>query len=296
MSRATTHSTIAEAELRRFAHLAAPLLQGTAAGGFGPRAARNRPGRGLEFLDTRHYEPGDDIRTIDWRQSARNQRLVIRRYRDETAADWFICLDCSASVEWGGRKWPATVRLATALTYTLLYAGHRVALLLFSDRINGLCKLGRGANHYAALLKTLSVGAASRRDPPHSQSNLGLCRPLLSQNSNVFVLSDFLEPNGMRPELKSIRSRAATVNAIQILDEDEVRIPAGAVTELRDVESGEIRHVTVSDQTVKSAADKLQSHCETLRGDCNGIGVRFTTCRTEQHWQRVLLDHLRPSR
>ena len=77
-----------------------------------------------EFLDTRHYEPGDDIRTIDWRQSARNQRLVIRRYRDETAADWFICIDCSASVEWGGRKWPATVSLATALAYTFLYAGH----------------------------------------------------------------------------------------------------------------------------------------------------------------------------
>ena len=150
--------TIAEADLRRFAHLAAPLLQGTAAGGFGPRAARNRPGRGLEFLDTRHYEPGDDIRTIDWRQSARNQRLVIRRYRDETAADWFICIDCSASVDWGGRKWPATVHLATALAYTLLYDGHRVAVLLFSDRINGLCKLGRGAHHYAALLRTLSVG------------------------------------------------------------------------------------------------------------------------------------------
>ena len=351
---------ISEAELRRFAHLAAPLLQGTAAGGFGPRAARNRPGRGLEFLDTRHYAPGDDIRTIDWRQSARNQRLIIRRYRDETAADWFICIDCSASVGWGGRKWPATVSLATALAYTLLYAGHRVAVLLFSDRINGICKLGRGAHHFAALLKTLSVGAASvgaasrrdyrgrrplpqislpqplvgaasrrdyrgqrplpqislpqplvgaasRRDYrgqrplpqkslPQSKSNLGLCRPLLSQNSNVFILSDFLEPDGMRPDLKSIRSRAATVNAIQILDDDEVRAPARAVTELRDVESGEIRHVEISDRTVQDATDKLQAHCETLSTDCSGIGVHFTTCRTEQHWQRVLLDHLRPSR
>ncbi len=290
MSRAITHSTIAEADLRRFAHLAAPLLQGTAAGGFGPRAARNRPGRGLEFLDTRHYEPGDDIRTIDWRQSARNQRLVIRRYRDETAADWFICIDCSGSVELGGRKWPATVSLATALAYTLLYAGHRVAVLLFSDRINGLCKLGRGAHHYAALLRTLSRGNRG------GTSNLGLCVPLLSQNSNVFILSDFLEPDGMRRELKSIRSRAATVDAIQILDDDEVRVPTGAVTELRDVESGEIRHVAMSDRTVQDAADKLQSHCETLGTDCNRIGVRITTCRTEQHWQQVLLDHLQPTR
>jgi uncharacterized protein (DUF58 family) len=283
-------ASIPEAELRRFAHLAAPLLQGTAAGGFGPRAARNRPGRGLEFLDTRHYEPGDDIRTIDWRQSARNQQLIIRRYRDETAADWFICVDCSASVEWGGHKWPATARLATALAYTLLYAGHRVAVMLFSDRINGLCKLGRGAHHYAALLKTLSV------ENYGGASNLGLCSPLLTQNSNVFILSDFLEPDGMRPELKSIRARAATVNAIQILDEDELQIPTRAVTELRDVESGEIRHVAMSDEAAQVAADKLHLHCETLRNDCNGMGVRFTTCQTEPHWQRVLLDHLTPSR
>ena len=140
------------------------------------------------------------------------------------------------------------------------------------------------------------MGAASRRDSPHSQANLGLCLPLLSQNSNVFILSDFLEPDGMRRELKSIRSRAATVDAIQILDDDEVKVPTGAVTELRDVESGEIRHVSVSDRTVQDAADNLQSHCETLGTDCNRIGVRFTTCRTEQHWQRVLLDHLQPSR
>jgi uncharacterized protein (DUF58 family) len=137
------------------------------------------------------------------------------------------------------------------------------------------------------------VGAASRRD---KTSNLGLCRPLLSQNSNVFILSDFLEPDGMRPDLKSIRSRAATVNAIQILDDNEVRVPARTVTELLDVESGETKHITMTDQTAQNAADKLRSHSETLAGDCNGIGVRFTTCRAAQDWQQVLLDHLQPSR
>jgi uncharacterized protein (DUF58 family) len=286
----TARSSIAELDLRRFAPLAAPLLQGTAASGFGPRAARNRAGAGLEFLDTRRYEPGDDIRKIDWRQSARSRDLVIRRFRDETAADWFICVDCSASVGWGERKWPAIVQLATALAYTLLYAGHRVAVVLFSDRVRGMCELGRGAHHYASILSTLAAGEPSARD---KRSNLGLCRPLISSNSNIFVLSDFLQPDGMRPDLKSIRSRAASVNALQVLDVDEVRVPIRAIVALHDVESGEIRHVSASDDLEQRAANRLRSHSEALATDCARIGIQLTNCDTEQSWQQMLLEHLR---
>lgn len=290
-------ASIPDTELRRFARLAAPLLHGAAAGGYGPRAARTRAGRGLEYLDTRPYEPGDDMRAIDWRQSARGRNLVIRRYRDETAADWFICLDCSASVGWGGRKWPTMVQLATALSYTLLYAGHRVALLLFSDHLLGLRELGRGAHHYAALIATLyshrpaapTVGQSTGHD---KTSNLGLCRPRLTQNSNVFILSDFLEPNAMRPELKSIRARAATTNAIQVLDVDEVRIPTHSATALQDVESGEIRNVATPDDATLEAILALESHNAALRKNCSRLGVRFTSCLAKQHWQSVLLDHL----
>ncbi len=57
-----------DARLRRFARLSAGILRGTAAQGTGPRAARNRPGPGLEFLDLRTYTAGDDVRHIDWRQ------------------------------------------------------------------------------------------------------------------------------------------------------------------------------------------------------------------------------------
>jgi uncharacterized protein (DUF58 family) len=295
-----TQTSIPEAELRRFARLVAPMLQGTAAGGFGPRAARNRPGRGLEFLDTRQYAPGDDVRMIDWRQSARSRDLVIRRYRDETAADWFLCVDCSASVAWGDNKWPLMVQLASALGYTLLYAGHRVALVLFSDRINGLRELGRGAHHYAGLVSTLLVGAASAAtasvgaaSAATNYSNLGLCTPLITQNSNAIVLSDFLEPDGMRNDLKTIRARAATANAIQVLDEDETRIPARKATTLRDVESGATNRVELSDEVVERATERLILHSARLATDCAGLGIRFTTCRTGAHWQRVLLDHLR---
>ncbi len=285
---------IPESDLRRFARLAAPLLQGTAASGYGPRAAHNRAGRGLEFLDTRPYQHGDELRTVDWRQSARAGKLVIRRYRDETAADWFICVDGSESVRMGGRKWTLSSQLATALAYTLLFAGHRVALLLFSDRINGFCALGRGPHHFAALLATVEAapaGAASRRD---SNSNLGLCTPHITQNSNVFVLSDFLVPDGMRADLRAIRARAATTSALQVLDRGELDVPTRGATMLVDAESGEARRLAVSDNVIEYAEAALRAHCDKLATSCAGLGIRFSGATSEAAWHKVLLEHLRP--
>ena len=306
-------AVIQEAALRRFARLAAPLLQGAAARSYGPRAARNRPGHGLEFLDTRVYEPGDDVRMIDWRQSARGRHLVVRRYRDETAADWFLCLDCSGSMGWGARKWPLALQLATALSYTLLYAGHRVALLLFSDRVRDVVRLGRGPQQFAQVMRTLlqgaasvgaaSVGAASSRDSHrgkmplprlgHPTSNLGACCPLIAQNGNVFVIGDFLEPDGMRSDLRALRARAATVSAVQVLDVDELRVPASGPAALQDVESGEVRQVSLSSSTAAAAAAALRDHQAALQANCLDLGIPFTTRRTDADWQSILLEHLR---
>ena len=290
-------TNIEASDLQRFARLAAPLLQGTAARGLGPRAARNRPGPGLEFLDMRYYQPGDDIRHIDWRQSARRQRTVVRRFRDEAAADWFICVDCSASVRLGESKWPMTIQLTSALAYALLFAGHRVALLLFSDRIEGIRHLGRGAHQFSALLDLLmaqdDASAPTRaRVSSSSGSNLGLCRDFLTQDSNVFVISDFLEPDGMRLDLRSIRSAVSSANALQVLAKDEVHVPTSGIAALRDVESGQMKQLLISDRVEENVRHELNSHRETLRKDCAALGIRFASCNTEDRWERVLLAHL----
>ena len=282
-------ANIQASELQRFARLAAPLLQGTAARGLGPRAARNRPGPGLEFLDMRYYQPGDDIRHIDWRQSARRQRTVVRRFRDEAAADWFICVDCSGSVHLGEGKWPMTVQLTSALAYAFLFAGHRVALLLFSDCIQGVCHLGRGAHQFSVLLDLL---LQQDDEDSGTTSNLGLCRDFLTQNSNVFVISDFLVRDGMRLDLRSIRSAVSSASALQVLAEDEVHVPTTGFTSLQDVESGRRKQLLMSDQALERARRALESHRDTLNRDCAALGIRFTTCNIRDRWEQVLLGHL----
>ena len=305
------------ADLQRFARLAAPFLRGAAARGLGPRAATNRPGPGLEFLDLRDYQPGDDIRHIDWRQSARRQRTMVRRFRDEAAADWFICVDGSASVKLDGDKWRMTAQLSAALAYALLYAGHRVALLIFSERVDGFLPLGRGAHQFSALLALLlqqdntrpgqaggsalqtafswpwTKSGVQSAPPGGSKSNLGRCRDFLTQNSNVFVVSDFLEPDGMRPDLRSIRSAVSSASALQVLASDEAQVPARGVTRIQDVESGRNRSFLVSDQAVERLRLNLAAHRNRLQKSCAALGIGFASCDAGERWERVLLAHLK---
>ncbi len=303
-----TNAIIEEPELRLFARLAAPQLNAIGVRGSDPRASRDSPGSGLEFLDLRAYQPGDDIRHIDWCQTARRQKAVVRRFRDEAASDWFICVDCSASVGMHASKWLMTIRLASALAYTCLFSGHRVAMLLFSDRIQGMCHLGRGAHQFAALLDLLqeldadalaasteNSGFGETRQAATSigRSNLGLCREYLSRNSNIFIISDFLEADGMRTSIQSIRSAAASASAIQVLADDEIDVPVSGVTQLLDVESGESRQVAMSGKSAAEAKRALDKHGIKLRKYCSRLGVRFTACQSSDAWQQVLIEHLR---
>ena len=82
-----------EAELGSLARVVDRLLNTRHLLAPGQRTNRLRPGFGIEFLDHREYGPGDDIRDVDWRTSARSRQPQIRRYCDEAATDWFILLD-----------------------------------------------------------------------------------------------------------------------------------------------------------------------------------------------------------
>jgi len=292
-----TAALIEEARLRRFARLAASLLRGQAAWGAGPHAATYRPGPGLEFLDLRHYEPGDDIRHLDWRQSLRRRRPMIRRYRDESAADWFLCLDGSASMAMDADKTRLAAQLAAALSYSLLHAGHRVALIVFSDRIDGLCPLGRGAHQFARLselLRTTAAKAAPGRPPSAGNaSNLGLCQDALRVTANALVISDFLVPDAMEKDLKAVRARVAALQAIQVLGSGETQVPAYGPATLQDVETGKLRRVDLTPRSLARAQAALEQHRQQWQSVCQALAVRWTSCVAGQDWERVLLDHLR---
>lgn len=277
-----------EVRLRRFARLASRLLRGTTAQGVGPRAAHNRAGPGLEFLDVRQYTPGDDLRHVDWRQSSRRGQPMVRRYRDESASDWFLCIDGSASMGLAG-KWQMAVQLASALAYALIYGGHRVAIAVFAERIHTYCPTGRGQHQFASILRHLM-----EYEPPQrgGASLPGLCVESVSRSGNLIVLSDFLRDDAMADDLRRLRASVSSAHAVQVLGKDEVNVDASGPARLFDIESGAERRLSLSPATRTAANDALQEHQQRLRHLFAALSMPFSACVAGDDWEKVLATHL----
>ena len=145
---------IGDTELSGLARAADHILAGRPIFRAGPIRVRFQAGHGMDFLDFQQYTPGDDVRAVDWRASARSRHYQIRRYREESSSEWFVCLDRSASMAAGdGSKWVLAVQLAAAFLYLLLRKTDRVGLLVFvrpdeaGRNMHGRCPYSRNASH-----------------------------------------------------------------------------------------------------------------------------------------------------
>jgi len=279
-----------EPELRSFASAASQLLVERQPRSSGSRAVSRRAGVGLQHFDHRDYAPGDEVRHIDWRQSARRRQPIVRRFESESVADWTILLDASSSMAvQGAVKWRSAVHVASAMSYALLQMGHRVGLLAFGARVLSECPRGRGQHHYAAIARLL---LSLQPAPAGERSELGVCTGHLRGASTAFALSDFLSSDEMRRDLSAIGQRCTALHAMQLSDSAETRLrPLGDV-DLVDVETGASMPAHASEHANALAADERAARTARLRGFCARSGVAFSDWDISNPWQHALLRHL----
>jgi len=281
---------IGGAELQGLARVADRMLAGSPLLAPGNRCHRRRAGSGLEFRDFLDFAPGDDPRNIDWRASARSSVPQVRSHYDDRAADWILCLDRSASMTiGGGRKWHLALQLAAALAYLLLDLEHRVGLVVFSGQVDDMRRPGRGRSAYAQLLRLLyalepvSGGGASR---------LAACLPHIPPGSQVLVLSDFLTPDGMLPELHRLLQTADQVRGLQILDAADTALPATGPCNLQDIESYVRLATELDEHAAQAVRERLDRWRTRLARNCHDRGIAFTSSFTSSEWKMALIAHL----
>jgi uncharacterized protein (DUF58 family) len=277
-------------ELQRLARIADRLFAGRPRILPGNRPHRLRAGQGIEFMDHREYLPGDSLRDIDWRASARSRQHQVRRFSTETSADWFICLDRSASMSLhGNKKWALALRLTAALAYLLIHLDNRVGLILFSHRVDGMQPLGRGRQTYAAILQLLQTM------PPAVSgggSALKACGRHIRPGCQIIAVSDFLVPGGMRNDLSLLAAIAEQTQAIQVLEAPaELQTGDGYIT-LQDIESREQARILLSPAAREKLGERMLQLVAELRAHCLRYRISFSSCNTSEHWREVLLGHI----
>jgi uncharacterized protein (DUF58 family) len=231
-------------------------------------------GMGMEFAEVREYQPGDEVRTIDWNVSARSQKLFVKRFVEERELTVLVLVDTSGSSRGGALvqdKQGMAAELAAVLALTATRNNDRVGLLLHSDRVEHVVPPRKGRRHALRLVRDVLASRAL----PRATDLGGACdyaARLLPHRSIVFVISDFVAP-AYEKALARLARRHDVV-AVVLDDPSERELPNVGVARLVDAESGVLAEVDTSDPTVRARyAALLRAESEARQALLRKLGV-----------------------
>lgn len=196
-------------------------------------------GRGMEFAEVREYEPGDDVRTIDWNVSARMGHPFVKKFTEERELTVFLAVDASASERFGtaaARKLELAAEVSALLAFSAIRNHDRVGLLLFTDRVETFVSPRKGREHGLRVLRELLAYEPAGRGTDISGA-LEVFRRVVTKRSVVFLVSDF-QDDGYERILRVV-SRKHDVVAIVVSDPREETLPNVGLVAVEDPETGE---------------------------------------------------------
>ncbi|MCY3712823.1 MAG: DUF58 domain-containing protein [Gemmatimonadetes bacterium] len=196
-------------------------------------------GRGMEFAEVREYEPGDEIRSIDWNVTARLGRPYIKRFIEERELTVILMADVSASGHFGTvnqMKSEITAEICALLAFAAIQNNDRVGLLMFTDQIEKFIPPKKGRTHILRVIREVLYTQPDHTGTDLTQA-LEYLNRLLTRRSIVFILSDFLTEDYMKP--LRVASKRHDVVAVTITDPRELSLPGVGLIELEDAETGE---------------------------------------------------------
>ena len=197
-------------------------------------------GRGMDFDDVRPYQPGDQVRSIDWNVTARMGVPFIKRYVEERELTVILAVDASASGRFGTAdrfKREIGAELAAVLAFSAISNNDKVGLLIFTDRVELHIPPRRGRRHVLRLIRDLLTFEPAGRGTDIALALAWLNR-VLKRRAIIFLLSDFLLDYRAYQRDLMITNRRHDVVAVTLTDPREMTWPAVGLVSLKDPETG----------------------------------------------------------
>jgi uncharacterized protein (DUF58 family) len=227
-------------------------------------------GQGMEFSEVREYQPGDEVRSIDWNVTARMRKPYVKRYIEERELTVMLAVDLSGSERFGTRtrfKSELASELAAVLAMSAIRNNDRVGAVLFTDRIEHVVPPRKGRRHALRLMRDLlafePVGVGTDLD-----AALEYAGKMLAHKAVIFVVSDFQAPD-LEPSLKLLAQRHDVI-AVTVDDPSETALPDIGLARFVDPETGQTLDVDTSDPAVRggfaaAVADETSARRRLLR-------------------------------
>jgi len=205
-------------------------------------------GAGLSFEEVREYQPGDDVRTIDWNVTARTGQAYIKRFVEERELTMMLVVDVSASQSFGtGRsaKRAAAADLAALLALCAVSNNDRVGLIAFTEDVERFVPPNKGPRHVLRLLRDILAFEPKKRGT-NLAAALDYLNKVQRRRAIVFLLSDFLG-GGFEASFRRASHKHDLI-AVRTTDPREQTWPAAGLIRLQDAETGRTRVIDTSDR------------------------------------------------
>ena len=269
-------------------------------------------GQGMNFEEVREYQPGDEVRTIDWNVTARMNHPFVKKFVEERELTLMLLVDVSGSGLFGSRdqsKRELAAEIASVLAFSAIRNNDKVGLILFTDTVEKFIPPRKGRKHVLRVIREVLFFEPQRRGTDLNQA-LEFLMHVTPHKAIAVIVSDFIGSPALRrkggrqlrPQLMLLESLAQAsfallrqanrrhdVVAVQITDPYELELPALGRLVLEDAETGEIVEVSTGDAQKRSAFAQRQARAQTdLTRLFRSAGIDSIQLRTDQPYAVAL--------
>jgi len=209
-------------------------------------------GRGMEFDEVREYQPGDDVRTIDWNVTARTGKPYVKRFVEERELTVMLVVDASSSGSFGSTdksKNEVAAEIAALLAYSAIRSNDRVGLIVFTDQIEKYVPPKKGRSHVMRVIREILFLETPEHGATDISSALEYLQKVCPRRSVVFLISDFICDNYSQTMM--LASKKHDLIPVSITDPRECKFPNIGFIDLMDAETGERILVDTSDSKIR---------------------------------------------
>ena len=248
-------------------------------------------GRGMAFSEVREYQPGDDVRSIDWNVTARLNKPYIKVFEEERELTVMLLVDVSGSRNFGTlsqMKRDMMAEVAATLAFSTIANNDKVGVIFFSDKIEKFIPAKKGKTHVLHIIRELLSFEPTSSGTDVAQA-LQYFTNAQKRHCTAFLISDFIGAGAMYKPLL-IASNRHEVNAIQIYDRREAELPNIGLVKFHDAETGNDLWV---DTAIASVRNQYGQAWRDNKNDIEQLftrtGVNHVSVRTDQDYVKALM-------
>ncbi|MCM1377685.1 MAG: DUF58 domain-containing protein [Clostridium sp.] len=252
-------------------------------------------GRGVTFSEVREYQPGDDVRDIDWNVTARQNKPFVKVYEEDRELTMMLLIDVSGSESFGAVGSPkrdVVAEIAATLAFSSIQNNDMVGVIFFSDKIEKFIPPKKGRKHILWIIREIIDF-----NPESRGTDLDVAIQFLTnaikKHSSAFIISDFIDSHNFSKSL-SVANRKHEIAAIQVYDQRDAKLPNVGLMRLRDLETGQLMWVDTSSAKCRQAYEKAwYARSQSLTDVFNKSGVDLVSIRSDEDYVKALIGMFR---